>query len=107
MLLKRWSNGGLWQCPCCEARPRQYFDLKSKQEEYLIQKFRKSQLFRDIVEHFFRSSIQTEDKQKQIIDSIKHVLSDPQYAKPAKAPEQKLTMYTNIHKAVEISVFPQ
>ena len=107
MVLDRWTNGGLWECPCCKARPRLYFDLQQKQKEYLMQKLSQSKFFEDIVEHFFReTSTPPKNKQKQLIDSIRHVLSDPQYAKPSKsnrpvAEEQVRT------KPVEISMFPQ
>ena len=109
MVLDRWTNGGLWECPCCKARPRQYFDLQTKQKEYLLQKMAQSRFFEQIAEHFFSLEPQ-KDKTKQLIDSIRHVLSDPQYASPHKSPkeaEQKLTMYPSIYKAVEISMFPQ
>lgn len=111
---------GMWQCPCCSARPRSYFNVDKKRMEHFIKKLQQSKHFVKIVEEYFRVRKQYKNDVDRFKELEKHLeaLAAPE-SKPKKSKAMiatklvKLTIYpveqtkSPIQRAVEISMFPQ
>lgn len=95
---------GKWTCPCCNARPRSYFNLDQKRAEIFLKKLQQSKHFKKIVTEFFRIHKQSKndtDMFKILEGLLEDIASRPHQQ---KRDINKLDMYCN--ETREISMFP-